>query len=481
MSKISKDILKVALADTPESAAKEIIDERKRAYTFGLGSIMTTLGACSAPVDPNAVPPEAPERAQAYEQRNDTEIVVNFDDPDNGDPAVGLPGGAPPTGTSPVANPVNPNPDPVLANPAPSNPTPVDPVPTTPTPANPTPSDPVVQNPVPTPEIASQTFLALGPGLINIDASDMMDPNSLQLMSDGNSLPVWGFTSSDGAAFNGDLNRLCPGPVIEANEGELTTIALRSQMPHTLHLHGMDVNQANDGVPSTSGFVSQMDPGAPGTPPPMRILNPPGAWLGNPFEYIFTAPHAGTYMYHCHVDTVLHMEMGMSGTIIVRPPDGNKNALWSGGPIFDREYIWQLHTFDSTWHASPLGSGAGTLRYNPDYFMLNGRDGLDILSDPTASIEAYAGQQIVIRLVNLGYQPAVVNLGGIPFDILASDGRPVKKLFLNLFTEMTVGPGERYDIMFAMPPSGVTNASVDYLDIMGRTVLGTAVSSITTL
>ena len=481
MSKLSKDLLKVALADTPETAVKEVIDERKRAYTFGLGSIVATLGACAAPIDPNAIPPEEPERAHKYEQRNDSENVSILEDSEDTDPITGLPNGGAPTGTSPTT-PVNPNPTPT--NPTPTNPSPTDPVVTNPSPTepvstNPTPTEPVATNPTPTPAIATQSYTVLGPGLINIDASDMM--GNVQLMSDGNSLNVWGFTSSGGAAFNGDLNRLCPGPVIEANEGELTTIALRSQMPHTIHLHGLDVNQANDGVPSTSGFVSQMDPGAPGTPPPMRIINPPGAWLGNPFEYVFTAPHAGTYMYHCHVDTVLHMEMGMSGTIIVRPPDGSKNSLWMGGPVFDREYIWQLHTFDSTWHASPLGSGAGTMRYNPDYFMINGRDGADILSDPTAAVEAYAGQQIVIRLVNLGYQPAVVNLGGIDFDILASDGRPLKKYFLNLFTEMTVAPGERYDIMFTMPASGVTSATVDYLDIMGRNVLGTAASSITTL
>ena len=460
--------MKFALSDSPKSVVKEIIDEKKRAYTFGLGSIAATLGACAAPVDPNAIPPESPERALTHEPRDIVSINLDENDDEDSDPGLGLPGGGPPTGVEPL----------------PTNPVPTDPLPTTPAPANPTPVNPAPSNPAPAnpaPAIAAQTFSVLGPGLINVDASDMMDPNNVQLMNDGNSLSVWGFTSSSGAAFNGDLNRLCPGPVFEANEGELTTIALRSQVPHTIHLHGLDVDQANDGVPSTSGFVSQMDPSAPGTPPPMRIINPPGAWLGNPFEYVFTAPHAGTYMYHCHVDTVLHMEMGMSGTIIVRPPGGSKISLWEGGPIFDREYIWQLHTFDSTWHDAPLGSGAGTLRYSPDYFMLNGRDGTDILSDPTAAVEAYAGQQIVIRLVNLGYQPALVNLGGIPFDILASDGRPVKKLFLNLFTEMLVGPGERYDIMFSMPAAGVTNTSIEYLDIMGLKVLGTAASSITTL
>ena len=326
-----------------------------------------------------------------------------------------------------------------------------------------------------------QTFTSLGPGLANVDASDMQSVVDTQLMADGRAIRVWGFSNSAGAAFNNDPNRLCPGPVIEAVEGQPMTIALRSQLPHTLHLHGLDVDQANDGAPITSGFVSQMDPEAPGTPPSSRILKPPGVWLGNPFEYQFVAPHAGTYMYHCHVDTVLHTEMGMAGTIIVRPPSGSKNELWAGGHIFKREYIWQLHTFDSTWHEAALATGSSTLRYSPDYFMVNGRDGTDILTDPTASIEGYEGEDIVIRLVNLGYQPALVKLGDILFDIVASDGRPLKQLFIDLTPEILVAPGERYDIMFKMPPTGINIASVQYLDIQGRNILGTASPAITSL
>ena len=106
-------------------------------------------------------------------------------------------------------------------------------------------------------------------------------------------------------------------------------------LPHTIHFHGLDVDQQNDGVPATSFSVSQ-----------------------GSYTYNFTAPHAGTYQYHCHVDTHQHYEMGMFGTVIIRPSDGNTTNIWDGGPAFDKEYIWQLTTFDSTWHA---GQGGGAL------------------------------------------------------------------------------------------------------------------------
>jgi FtsP/CotA-like multicopper oxidase with cupredoxin domain len=103
--------------------------------------------------------------------------------------------------------------------------------------------------------------------------------------------------------------------------------------------------------------------------------------LGSPFTYSFPAPHAGTYMYHCHVDTVLHVEIGMYGTVIIRPTDGSNVIVWTGGPAFDKEYIWHLHTFDSSWYSrkGDLGgmadSSHATVSHRPDYFIINGRDG----------------------------------------------------------------------------------------------------------
>jgi FtsP/CotA-like multicopper oxidase with cupredoxin domain len=249
----------------------------------------------------------------------------------------------------------------------------------------------------------------------------------------------------------------------------------------------MDVDQANDGVPSTSGYVARMRRGG------MMNFGRVSGYnnLGSPFTYTFTAPHAGTYMYHCHVDTVLHLEMGMYGTVIIRPPDGSTDVAWTGGPAFDKEYIWHLHTFDSSWHSrmgggmSGMGrmggmvSGPGTVRHRPDYFMINGRDGSDILIDTATAIEAGPGQQVLIRLNNVGYQPALVQLGGLEFDVIASDGRPLAQPLRT--TSQLITPGERYDILLTMPLTGSRTAAVDYYHIRGDdTLLGTAVTSITT-
>src|SRR5690606_21334631 len=107
--------------------------------------------------------------------------------------------------------------------------------------------------------------------------------------AEGNSIYIWGYTLSpvQGTAT-------LPGPPIEVNEGDRVRSTLTNlgpsreavqEFPHTVHLHGLDVSQANDGVPETSGSVR----------------------VGESLAYEFVATDAGTYWYHCHVDTVEHL------------------------------------------------------------------------------------------------------------------------------------------------------------------------------
>lgn len=306
----------------------------------------------------------------------------------------------------------------------------------------------------------ARTFSFLGPNSAFLSVNMMRN----QVMADGTSVRAWTF----GGGFNND--RSVPSPVIEGIEGQQVTVTLDSMMPHSIHLHGLDVDQANDGVPSTSGYVAQMAMGGFG-----RVQGYTN--LGTPFNYSFVAPHAGTYAYHCHVDTVLHFEMGMYGTVIIRPPDGNPNTAWAGGPTYDKEYVWHLHTFDSSWHVGGMPvSGPNTVRHRPDYFMINGRDGASTLTDPTTAIAAAAGETVMVRTNNMGYQPAVVRLGGLEFQVIASDGRPLPAAIAR--TELLVAPGERYDLLFQMSPATDRTATVEYFDIRLNGVLGTASTSI---
>ena len=285
-------------------------------------------------------------------------------------------------------------------------------------------------------------------------------------MANGASFRTWYF----GSGFNGD--RALAGPVFEATEGQTAQVTLSSMMPHSIHFHGLDVDQANDGVPSTSGYVG----GGMGGGNFGRVSGYNS--LGSSYTYTFTAPHAGTYMYHCHVDTALQFEMGMYGTVIIRPADGSINVAWAGGPAFDKEYIWQLGTFDSSWHGSMV-SGSQTARYRPNYFMINGRDGTNASTDSTVAVSASAGQKVLIRVNGTSYMPGIVRLGGLPFEVIASDGRPLAQSYTT--TEQLVCAGERYDLLVTLPSSGQYTSTVDYQDIRRGGVTGTVSTTVTVI
>jgi FtsP/CotA-like multicopper oxidase with cupredoxin domain len=77
-------------------------------------------------------------------------------------------------------------------------------------------------------------------------------------------------------------------------------LALRPDLfdAHTLHWHGFrNVIPFYDGEPSGSVSVP----------------------AGNEFTYVYRPREPGTYMYHCHVEDVEHVHMGMTGLLFVRP------------------------------------------------------------------------------------------------------------------------------------------------------------------
>ncbi|MDF1881101.1 multicopper oxidase family protein [Sulfurimonas sp. MAG313] len=282
----------------------------------------------------------------------------------------------------------------------------------------------------------------------------------------GMSIETWYF----GNGFSGD--RDWAGPIIEATQGEVVKITVTSEMAHSMHLHGLDVDQANDGVPATSGYIANEESNS-------AFGRVEGyKWLGKSYTYTFVAPHAGTYQYHCHVDTVLHYDMGMHGTIIIRPKSGNIEEAWDGGPTYTKEHVWQMGTFDTTWHKENI-SGEGTVRYRPDAFMINGVNGEDAKTDATVAITANAGEKVLIRTNQTSYQGAKIEFGGLPFELIAADGRPATNA--PTVTSVYMTAGERYDILITMPSAGTYDASVTYYDSRGLNIIGSVSTTLTSL
>ncbi|MFC5531193.1 multicopper oxidase domain-containing protein [Cohnella yongneupensis] len=250
----------------------------------------------------------------------------------------------------------------------------------------------------------------------------------------GESVYVWGYSLN-----NEQGTAVYPAPTLEVNEGDQVEVTLTNigpaktgikRLAHTIHFHGLDVDQANDGVPETS----------------QALL------VGDSFTYRFTATHAGTYFYHCHVDTVEHLQMGMHGAFIVNAKDGVKTA-WTGGPAYDKEYVMELNEIDPVWHkAVENGEPYDRTIFHPTYFTINGKAFPDTGGDPTTEITGDVGDHILVRLINAGYQPHSMHLHGHHFEVIASDGRPLEQRLDKDTIE--IAPGERYDLLITFTQSG---------------------------
>jgi FtsP/CotA-like multicopper oxidase with cupredoxin domain len=269
-------------------------------------------------------------------------------------------------------------------------------------------------------------------------------------MDDGTTFPVWGFREGGGGMSPYGV----PGPTIRAREGDDVTLHFRntSMESHTIHLHGLDVSQINDGVPQTSFEIEPM---------------------GGTFDYQFTAPHAGTYAYHCHVHTVLHLQMGMYGTVVIDPADSTQ-AVWQGGPAYDIERIWACGEYDSYWHTDGGGPAEDFPyhEFNPDYFIVNGQSGGDIAQNPESAVEMDVDETLLVRVLNLGYLAHRLHFNGLSVIVVSSDGRPLPEQ--QTVSEFTVYPGERYDFIIDADIAGDYMVDVEYLAVFGETILGTA-------
>ena len=157
-------------------------------------------------------------------------------------------------------------------------------------------------------------------------------------------------------------------------------LALRPDLfdAHTLHWHGFrNVIPFFDGEPTGSVAVP----------------------TGRDFTYVYRPRDPGTYMYHCHVEDVEHVHMGMNGLVFVRPlQDGNTTLYPSGKYMyndgdgstgFDREFAMFL---SEVWAESHWADAHIQLPewsdYRADFSLLNGRVYPDTLA-PNGSIDPF--------------------------------------------------------------------------------------------
>ncbi len=262
-------------------------------------------------------------------------------------------------------------------------------------------------------------------------------------MWDGRIIRVYGMASRLSEAPH------IPAKTLYCNEGDtliLKALSISQGDHHTVHLHGLDATTINDGDPATS------------------------FWLNHQQEANYTvyAAHAGTYLYHCHVADVLHVQMGMYGLIVVKPRDGS-NTAWSGGPSFDLSYNWILSEIDPVWHDSiPVHDAVvDTVHippYIPKYFLINGKTETQLPVNDSTVIRGTSGQKIYLRVGSIGFfYERLIFPSWMHARKIDSDGRPLDEAIQNDTVE--IAPGERFGILLDAVTNKLDNIDVEFINM----------------
>jgi FtsP/CotA-like multicopper oxidase with cupredoxin domain len=269
-------------------------------------------------------------------------------------------------------------------------------------------------------------------------------------LDDGKVITTMGFAKK--LSQNPDV----PGPTLVYFEGDSVTIDLwnvSQGAPHTIHLHGLDVDQQNDGVPHLSFSVGHMEHG----------------------YYKFMAPHPGTYLYHCHVVSAIHVQAGMYGMLIVKPKNA-PNLSWNNGYEYARDFNYTFSEIDTLWHHdSVLEHSIDHMRvkipdYNPSYFLANGLSGKQLY---TSEIQIVKDKYTYLRLANIGYYGNRLHFpSDVEATIIDSDGRPLPKPYKS--QSLYIFPGERYGVLLKAQQLMSDSIIVDYLNLNTRVTKGNA-------
>ncbi|SDI72716.1 Multicopper oxidase with three cupredoxin domains (includes cell division protein FtsP and spore coat protein CotA) [Actinokineospora alba] len=203
-----------------------------------------------------------------------------------------------------------------------------------------------------------------------------------------------------------------PGPLLRVRQHELVEVELLNadvEAGVSLHWHGVDVPNAEDGVPGLT----------------QDAVRPGGRHV-----YRFRAPDVGSYWYHSHQVSSEQVRAGLYGGFIVDPAEPE-------APVTDIPVV--VHTFKN---------------------QIQVMGGTDLLDRKAVA----AGTKTRLRLINSDSQTRRFSLTGTPFKVTGIDGTPV-----NGPTEVTdnilvLGGGARYDVEFTMPDAPVRLATLGQPD-----------------
>jgi FtsP/CotA-like multicopper oxidase with cupredoxin domain len=215
--------------------------------------------------------------------------------------------------------------------------------------------------------------------------------------------------------YNGQI----PGPELRLRQGELVEVTLVNEDiadGATIHWHGLDVPNAEDGVAGAT----------------QDAVMP-----GESHTYRFVAEQAGTFWYHSHQHSKEAVQRGLFGPLVVEPADGQDvDTDADADAAIDVDKSVDITVMTHLWDDAGLAIGD---------------------SDIVRRASVAPGTTVRMRLINTDdWVLQSYELHGAPYRVVAVDGTPLgafsgNRNALLSHTRLSLTTGGRYDIEFVMP------------------------------
>ncbi len=253
-----------------------------------------------------------------------------------------------------------------------------------------------------------------------------------------------------------------PSPVIRVEQGDKVYITLENShyLPHTIHLHGVDHPWLNDQGQDNDGMEEH------------------AVFPGKSHTYQIKPRHAGTMLYHCHVQTAQHFMMGLNGMFIV---EENKANNWlqtfniGAGQVrhpsaavkkaYSQEYDLHYQSVDKKLAsiiqtvidprliAQRMARDYNMTESFENYFMLNGHSFPYTLRD--AMIIAEENETIKLHVANLQRSSIALHIHGHKATITALDGVELAEAQQITRDVFDIAPAQRTDLRLQTKDDGL--------------------------
>jgi FtsP/CotA-like multicopper oxidase with cupredoxin domain len=274
-------------------------------------------------------------------------------------------------------------------------------------------------------------------------------------LPDATTLPTWGFVKKPpaGSCTDPGVDAQIPAPVLDVNAGDPVTVNVQNLLPDALALD----------IPGI-----RLDAGPTDVP------------AGGSRTVTFTANNPGTYLYESSGDAGRQAEVGLAGALIVRPAVAGR-AYNDASTAFNKESVMVLSEIvpglnnaaaQTCGSQSCLGSfemydyktdptdGPDVARvsnFKPAYRLINGKAYPQI-----PSINAAAGDRVLLRYVNAGGEQATTTMLGTSARMVGRGASPLGTPFD--FVAETFPAGSAADAIVTVPASASSGTKFPIYD-----------------